>query len=74
MKVKPYLGISQLGIGRGGQRNSLAILFDNMASTSMTAKKNKKRANRLLFRRNGFFYQLVGKGGNPVQLPPRRIL
>ena len=33
---------TKVGIGRGGQRNSFAVLFDNMASTSMTAKKNKK--------------------------------
>ena len=33
---------TKVEIGRGGQRNSFAVLFDNMPSTSMTAKKNKK--------------------------------
>ena len=71
MKVKPYLDILQQK-SRGEQRNSFGVLFDNLALTSMTAKKNKKEQIGFLFRRSG--YQPVGKGGGPVQLPPRRIL
>ena len=62
---------TKVGIGRGAQRNSFAVLFDNLALTSMTAKKNKKE--QIGFSSEETDINLWGKGEGPVQLPPRRI-